>query len=228
MKEITPIEILTTPKGETVLDLGQNMVGWVRMKVKGQKGDKVKLQFAEVLDKEGNFYTTNLRAAEATDVYTLKGGEEEVYEPYFTFHGFRFVKLEGYPGELSLDKITGIVIHSDMKPTGTFTCSDPLINQLQSNIQWGQRDNFLDVPTDCPQRDERVGWTGDAQVFSKTAAFNFDVAAFYTKWLKDLAADQLPNGRVPHVIPDMWDGKGRSDRLGRRRCDCTLDGISGL
>ncbi|GAB5552761.1 MAG: glycoside hydrolase family 78 protein [Saprospiraceae bacterium] len=208
IEEIQAIEIIKTPKGETVLDLGQNMVGWVRMKVKGKRGDKVTLQFAEVLDKEGNFYTKNLRKAEATDIYTLKGGAEEVYEPYFTFHGFRFVKLINYPGELTLDKITGVVIHSDMKPTGTFSCSDPLINQLQSNIQWGQKGNFLDIPTDCPQRDERAGWTGDAQVFSMTAAFNFDVASFYTKWLKDLAADQLPNGLVPHVIPDILSGKG--------------------
>ncbi|WP_372772738.1 glycoside hydrolase family 78 protein [Mangrovibacterium sp.] len=207
IEEITPIEIITTPKGELVLDLGQNMVGYVRMKVNGKSGDKVKLQFAEVLDKDGNFYTTNLRTADATNIYTLKGEGEEVYEPYFTFHGFRYVKLEGYPGEVTKDKITGIVIHSDMKPTGTFTCSDSLINQLQSNIQWGQRDNFLDIPTDCPQRDERVGWTGDTQVFSMTAAFNFGVAPFYTKWLRDLAADQRPNGQVPNVIPDMWNNK---------------------
>jgi len=129
IEELRPVEILTTPKGEVVLDLGQNMVGWVRMKVKGNKGDKVTLKFAEVLDKDGNFYTKNLRAAEATDTYVLKGGGEEIYEPHFTFHGFRFVKLENYPGELTPDKIAGIVIHSDMKPTGTFTCSDPLINQ---------------------------------------------------------------------------------------------------
>lgn len=213
IEELKPVEILTTPKGEVVLDLGQNMVGWVRMKVKGKKGDKVTLQFAEVLDKDGNFYTKNLRAAEATDTYILKGGGEEIYEPHFTFHGFRFVKLENYPGELTPDKITGIVIHSDMKPTGTFTCSEPLINQLQSNIQWGQKDNFLDIPTDCPQRDERTGWTGDAQVFSMTAAFNFNVASFYTKWLKELAIEQHPNGIVPHIIPDISNilpGKGGS------------------
>lgn len=207
IKEIKPVKILTTPKGEKVLDLGQNIVGWVRMKVKGEAGDKVTLQFAEVLDKDGNFYTKNLRSADATDIYTLKGGDEEVYEPYFTFHGFRYVKLEGYPGELTKDKITGVVIHSDMKPTGSFSCSDTLINQLQSNIQWGQRDNFLDIPTDCPQRDERVGWTGDAQVFSMTAAFNYNVAPFFTKWLKDLALDQQPDGEVPNVIPDMWNNK---------------------
>lgn len=215
IEEMKPIEMITTPKGEQVLDLGQNMVGWVRMKVSGKKGDQVKLQFAEVLDKEGNFYTTNLRAAEATDIYTLKGGGMEVYEPRFTFHGFRYVKVEGYPGELTKDKITGVVIHSEMTPTGSFSCSDELINQLQSNIRWGQKDNFLDIPTDCPQRDERAGWTGDAQVFSMTAAYNFNVAAFYTKWLKDLAIDQHEDGIVPNVVPDiLTGGKGVSAKGG--------------
>jgi alpha-L-rhamnosidase len=210
VEEISPIEIITTPKGETVFDMGQNMVGWVRLKVKGSRGDAVTLKFAEVLDKEGNFYTENLRAAKATDVYILKGDGEEIYEPHFTFHGFRYVKLEDFPGTPHLDNITGVVIYSDMEPTGTFACSDSLINQLQHNIQWGQKGNFLDVPTDCPQRDERLGWTGDAQVFAPTAAFNFNVAPFYTKWLKDLAADQLPDGKVPHVIPDVLDGAGGS------------------
>lgn len=210
MEEIKPIKILKTPKGETVFDMGQNMVGWVRLKVNGNKGDKVTLKFAEVLDKEGNFYTENLRRAKATDNYILKGGGEETFEPHFTFHGFRYVKVEGFPGTPALDNITGVVIYSDMRQTGKFSCSNELINQLQHNIQWGQKGNFLDVPTDCPQRDERLGWTGDAQVFSMTAAFNFDVAAFYTKWLKDLAADQLPNGVVPHVIPDVLNGEGGS------------------
>lgn len=210
IEEIKPIKIFSTPKGETVLDMGQNMVGWVRLKVNGQKGDKVTIKFAEVLNKEGNFYTDNLRDAKATDVYILKGNGEETFEPHFTFHGFRFVKLEGFPGKPDLSSVTGIVIHSDMKPTGTFTCSDTLINRLQKNIQWGQKSNFLDVPTDCPQRDERLGWTGDAQVFSMTAAFNFDVSAFYTKWLKDVAADQLPDGRVTHVVPDVLNGSSGS------------------
>ena len=208
IEEIKPVKLITTPKGETVLDMGQNMVGWVRLKVQGKKGDKITLKFAEVLTKEGNFYTDNLRSAKCTDVYILKGEGEEIYEPYFTFHGFRFVKIQGLSTPPSLDQITGVVIHSDMKPTGSFSCSDPLINQLQHNIQWGQKGNFLDVPTDCPQRDERLGWTGDAQVFSMTAAFNFDVAPFYTKWLGDVTADQLPNGRVPHVIPDVLKGDG--------------------
>ena len=208
IEEVKPIKLITTPKGEVVMDMGQNMVGWVRLNVNGKKGDVVTLQFAEVLDKEGNFYMDNLRSAKCTDTYVLKGEGEEVYEPSFTFHGFRFLKLQGLAAKPELEQVTGIVIHSVMNPTGSFSCSDPLINQLQHNIQWGQKGNFLDVPTDCPQRDERLGWTGDAQVFSPTAAFNFDVAAFYTKWMKDVAADQLPDGKVPHVIPDVLKGGG--------------------
>lgn len=210
IEEVKPVKLITTPKGETVFDMGQNMVGWVRLKVQGKNGDQVTLKFAEVLDKAGNFYTDNLRAAKCTDVYILKGEGGEVFEPHFSFHGFRFVKIEGLSSPPSLDQITGVVIHSDMKPTGSFTCSDPLINQLQHNIQWGQKGNFLDVPTDCPQRDERLGWTGDAQVFSMTAAFNYNVAPFYTKWMRDVAADQLPTGLVPHVIPDVLNGGGGS------------------
>ncbi len=210
IQEIKPIKILITPKGETVFDMGQNMVGWVKLKVNGKKGDQVTLKYAEVLDKNGNFYTDNLRKAKSTDVYILKGEGEEIFEPHFTFHGFRFLKLEGLSLQPSLDQVTGVVIHSDMAPTGSFACSDPMINQLQHNIQWGQKGNFLDVPTDCPQRDERLGWTGDAQVFSMTAAFNFNVAPFYTKWMRDVAADQLPSGLVPHVIPDVLNGEGGS------------------
>lgn len=206
-QEITPKKIITTPKGELVMDLGQNIVGWVKLKVNGKKGDTVTLKFAEVLDKDGNFFTINLRSAEATDKYVLKGDGEEIFEPHFTFHGFRYVQIINYPGTPTKDKITGMVIHSAMDQTGTFSTSNPLINQLQSNIQWSQRDNFLDIPTDCPQRDERVGWTGDAQVFSTTAAYNFNVAAFYTKWLADLKADQQANGEVPNIIPDMWNNK---------------------
>ena len=210
IEEIKPVKIITTPKGETVYDMGQNMVGWIRFKIQGNKGDEVTMKFAEVLDKDGNFYTANLRSAKATDIYTLKGGGEEVFEPHFTFHGFRFVKIEGPKTALAMDQLTGVVIHSDMKPTGTFSCSNQLVNQLQHNIQWGQKGNFLDVPTDCPQRDERLGWTGDAQVFSVTAAFNFDVAAFYTKWMGDVAADQSPDGKIPYVIPDALNGAGGS------------------
>ena len=208
IQEIKPIKQFVTPKGELVYDMGQNMVGWIRLKISGKKGDQVTLKFAEVLDKEGNVYTENLRAAKATDVYILKGEGTETFEPHFTFHGFRFLKLEGLTTPPALDKITGVVIHSDLAPTGNFSCSDTLINKLQHNIQWGQKGNFVDVPTDCPQRDERLGWTGDAQVFSTTAAFNFNVAAFYTKWMGDFTADQLPDGKVPHVIPDVLNGGG--------------------
>jgi alpha-L-rhamnosidase len=203
IEEIRPIKIMKTPAGETVIDMGQNMVGWVRIKAQGAPGTIITLRHAEVLDKPGNFYTANLRGAKQTVRYTLKGGALETFEPHFTFQGFRYVAVEGYPGELTLDDLTGVVIHSDMSPASEFDTSNPLINQLQHNILWGQKGNFLDVPTDCPQRDERLGWTGDAQVFARTAAFNMDVAGFYTKWLKDVAADQMESGSVPYVIPDV-------------------------
>ena len=198
-----PIKLITTPSGEKVLDFGQNLVGWVIVKAKGSAGDEVVIKHAEVLDKTGNFYTENLRAAKATATYILKGGTEETFEPHFTFYGFRYIKLENYPGEINPDNFTAVALYSDMKPTGTFTSSNALINQLQHNIQWGQRGNFLDVPTDCPQRDERLGWTGDAQAFSRTATFNFGVNNFFSKWLKDVAADQEPNGAVPFVVPNV-------------------------
>lgn len=203
IEELKPVRVIYTPEGDTVLDMGQNMVGWVRFKVRGKRGTKITLRHAEVLDKHGNFYTANLRTAKATDTYILKGGGEEVFEPHFTFHGFRYVAVSGYPGKLDPNDFTGVVIHSDMKPTGHFECSNPLVNQLQSNIIWGQKGNFLDVPTDCPQRDERLGWTGDAEVFSPTASFNMETAGFYSKWLQDLAADQSPNGGIPVVIPNV-------------------------
>ncbi|WP_258105759.1 alpha-L-rhamnosidase [Marinoscillum sp. MHG1-6] len=209
IQEIKPIDVFLTPKGEQVFDLGQNMVGWVRLQISGQKGQTIVLRFAEVLDQEGNFYTDNLRNIECTDRYILKGAGLEVYEPKFTFHGFRFVMIEGHSEEVSREMITGIVVHSDMQLIGSFECSEPMINQLQSNIQWGQKGNFLDVPTDCPQRDERLGWTGDAQVFAPTASFNFNTAPFFTKWLKDLATEQKEDGSVPWVVPNnIVDGGG--------------------
>jgi alpha-L-rhamnosidase len=203
IQELRTVKILRTPAGEIVFDLGQNMVGWVRLKVRGPAGSTVRMRHAEVLDTAGNFYTGNLRNAKATLQYTLKGTGEEIYEPHFTFQGFRYVAVDGYPGTPTADAITGIVIHSDMTSTGSFETSNPLINQLQHNILWGQKGNFLDVPTDCPQRDERLGWTGDAQVFARTAAFNMDVSGFFAKWLGDLAADQKPNGSVGWVVPDI-------------------------
>ncbi len=197
------IKLITTPSGEKVLDFGQNLVGWVIVKATGKAGDKIILKHAEVLDKKGNFYTENLRAAKATATYILKGGATETFEPHFTFYGFRYLKIDNYPGEINLDNFTAVALYSDMSPTGTFTSSNAMINQLQHNIQWGQRGNFLDVPTDCPQRDERLGWTGDAQAFSRTATFNFGVNNFFSKWMKDVAADQGADGKVPHVIPNV-------------------------
>jgi alpha-L-rhamnosidase len=209
VEELKPIAVLKTPNGETVFDMGQNMVGWPRLRVRGPAGTTVRLQHAEVLDKQGNFYTANLRTAQQQDTYILKGSGDETFEPHFTFHGFRYVKVEGFPGTPTADALTGIVVHSDMPRTGSFATSDSLLNQLYHNIVWGQKGNFVGVPTDCPQRDERLGWTGDAQVFSRTAAFNFDVAGFFTNWLRDLAADQRENGSLPDVIPDVL-SRGRT------------------
>ena len=197
-----PLKIFTTPKGEKVIDFGQNLVGWVIVKAKGNAGDKITIRHAEVLDKAGNFYTDNLRVANATATYFLSGKGDEIFEPHFTFYGFRYIKIEGV-NEIKPENFTAVALYSDMKLTGAFTSSNPLINQLQHNIQWGQRGNFLDVPTDCPQRDERLGWTGDAQAFSRTAAFNFGVNNFFAKWLRDVEADQYANGSVPFVIPNV-------------------------
>ncbi|HMD80023.1 MAG TPA: family 78 glycoside hydrolase catalytic domain, partial [Anaerolineales bacterium] len=208
-EELKPVNIRQIPdfvNPRWIFDLGQNMVGWVRLRVCGEKGTTVSIRYAEVLNTDGTLYTANLRTARNTDHYTLKGGGEEVWEPHFTFHGFRYVELLGFPGTPTEETLTGIVIHSEMALTGTFECSDPLINQLQHNIVWGQKGNFVDVPTDCPQRDERLGWTGDAQVFIRTAAFNMNVAGFFTKWTRDLEDAQVPDGAYPAVTPNpsVW------------------------
>ncbi|WP_069657945.1 alpha-L-rhamnosidase [Arcticibacter eurypsychrophilus] len=199
-----PIKVILTPSGEKVLDFGQNLVGWVKVELQGHDGDSIKISHAEVLDKAGNFYTANLRSAKAQNTYILKGKNKQTFEPQFSWQGFRYVKVEGITGELNPADFTAIAIYSDMKVMGTFSCSNPLLNQLQHNIVWGQKGNFLDVPTDCPQRDERLGWTGDAQVFSRTASFNMDVHNFFSKWLKDVAADQYPDGSIPYIVPDIF------------------------
>lgn len=199
-EQFKPIKVIQTPKGETVLDFGQNLVGWIQIKIKGNAGDTLRISHAEVLDKAGNFYTANLRSAKQEDQYILNG-KEQLLEPHFTFHGFRYARIQGLKTTLQSDNFTAVAIYSDMQPTGSFTSSNALINQLQHNIQWGQKGNFVDVPTDCPQRDERLGWTGDAQVFFNTAAYNMNVASFFSKWLLDVKADQYSNGRVPAVIP---------------------------
>lgn len=206
---LKPQSVFVTPAGDTVLDMGQNMVGRMKFTVDAQAGTKIILSHAEILDKDGNIYLGNLRTAKQKVEYITKGEGTEVYAPYFTFQGFRYVKVEGYPAKengLLLDSFVGEVIHTDMTPAGEFDCSNPMVNQLQQNIQWGQRGNFVDVPTDCPQRDERLGWTGDAQVFIRTALFNYHGAQFFTKWLRDLEVEQLPDGGVPFVIPNVIDG----------------------
>ena len=198
-----PVKIFKSAKGEQIIDFGQNLVGWARLRVLGKTGDEIIVEHAEVLDKYGNFYTENLRAAKATDTYILHGKGEEIFEPHFTFHGFRYLRVTGFPGEIKPENFTAVTLYSNMTPSGQFKCSNPMLNQLQHNIQWGQRGNFLDVPTDCPQRDERLGWTGDAQAFSRTACFNMDVHNFFSKWMKDVAADQSADGRVPFVVPNV-------------------------
>jgi alpha-L-rhamnosidase len=203
IEELKPVKVWKTPGGDTVIDMGQNMVGWMKFRVTAPAGTTIGLRHAEVLDKDGNFYTANLRSAGEAIRYTTKGQGTEVYEPHFTFQGFRYVAVSGWPGEVKAEDFTGVVVHSAMERTGKFESSNPLLNQLEHNIIWGQKGNFVDVPTDCPQRDERLGWTGDAQVFAPTASFNFDTAGFYTKWLKDVALDQQDDGAVPFVIPNV-------------------------
>jgi alpha-L-rhamnosidase len=196
-----PVEKGRFNRERFIFDMGQNMVGRVRLKGSAPAGTTVTLHFAEVTNADGTLYTTNLRSARVTDYYTFKGQGEEVWEPKFTFHGFRYVEMLGYPGKVNRDTLTGIVLHSEMEPTGEFESSEPLLNQLQHNILWGQKGNFVDVPTDCPQRDERLGWTGDIQVFVRTAAYNLNVASFMTKWAQDVADSQGAQGEVPAVVP---------------------------
>ncbi len=200
-QELKPRKMTQPTPGTYIFDLGQNMVGVARLRVKGAAGTKVQLRFAEMLDDKGNAYTANLRSALATDTYICSGDGLETWTPSFTFHGFRYVEVTSFPGTPTLDAITGLVIGSDIAKTGTLVTSSAMVNQLQSNIDWGQRGNFLSVPTDCPQRDERLGWLGDAQVFAKTATYNRDVAAFFDKWLQDVEDAQAPDGGFPNVAP---------------------------
>ena len=205
------VEVSTSPSGRTLVDFGQNLVGWVRCRVQGEAGAVVTLRHAEVLE-NGELGTRPLRTAKATDRFVLSG-DVDTFEPTKTFHGFRYVEVDGWPGDLTPEAIEAVVVHSELDRTGEFECSDNLLNQLHRNVVWGLRGNFLDVPTDCPQRDERLGWTGDIAVFAPTAAFLYDVGDFLGDWLMDLDAEQAAvNGRIPFVIPDSI--KFDADELG--------------
>ena len=209
---IDPMTRTEPEPGRYVFDLGQNMVGRQRLSLRGKPGAKITIRFAEMLNPDGTMYTANYRSARSTDTYVCRGtadGGPEIYEPHFTFHGFRYVELSGdFAAPPECADVTGVVIHTDMAQTGGFACSDPLANRLWSNLNWGHVGNYLDVPTDCPQRDERLGWTGDAQVFVRTAAFNRDVAAFMAKWARDLDDGQAENGAYPDVAPDVLNRQG--------------------
>ncbi|PTY00364.1 family 78 glycoside hydrolase catalytic domain [Opitutus sp. ER46] len=214
--ELLLARTVTEPRpGAWTFDLGQNMVGWVRLKVRGRAGQKVMVRHGEMLNPNGTLYTSNLRGANAVDVYWLQGGGEEVLEPRFTFHGFRYVEVTGLEERPAPEAVTGVVVHSGMEPAGEFECSNPLLTQLWRNVVWGQKGNYLEVPTDCPQRDERAGWSGDAEFFIRAGTYNFDVAGFFTRWLRTLVQDtQLPSGAFGNVAPlfgTAWTAAGWSE-----------------
>ncbi|MDR1734752.1 MAG: glycoside hydrolase family 78 protein [Oscillospiraceae bacterium] len=206
IEELPAKAILKTPNGETIIDFGQNISGYVRFRIRGGDRAPAILLHAETLDAAGNFYTKNLRSAQQRITF-IPDGAEHTYQPKFTWQGFRYVQPLHWPCELRLEDFTAVAVHSDLKRTGHFACSEPDLNRLYENIVWSMRDNYLDVPTDCPQRDERLGWTGDAQVFVRTATYIYDVERFFDKWLADLASEQFADGGIPHVIPRIfWDG----------------------
>ena len=200
--ELAPVSVWTSPAGRTLVDFGQNLVGWVRVRVSGPAGSEVTLRHAEVLEHD-ELGVRPLRSAAATDTFVLSGGDD-VFEPTFTFHGFRYAEVVGWPGELEEGALTAVVVTSDLDRIGEFACSEDDLNQLHSNAVWGTLGNFLDVPTDCPQRDERLGWTGDIAAFAPSAAFLFDVEGFLRDWLRDVDAEQrAADGLVAFVVPDV-------------------------
>ena len=203
-ERIAAAELILTPKGERVIDFGQNMTGYVEFCVKGKRGEKIRISFGEVLDRDGNFYNANYRSSRNEVEYVLDG-KQHTLKPIFSFQGFRYIRIDEYPNiDINLADITAIVVHSELRRTGTFVCGNERVNQLYRNTVWGQKSNYLDIPTDCPQRDERLGWTGDTQVFSRTAALNFDVRRFMDKWLMDLRAEQEADGAVHGVCPSPF------------------------
>jgi alpha-L-rhamnosidase len=204
VETLRPVSVRKLAPNVWIFDMGQNMVGWARLHVQGPRGTQVILRFAETLRPDGSLYTENLRSARATDMYTLKGGGPEVWEPRFTYHGFRYVEVTGYPGEPDAGAIEGRVVHDDMTHLADFTSSSELLNRIHRNMFWGIRGNYRSIPTDCPQRDERQGWLGDRSQVSRSETYMFDVAAFYTKWLRDLEDSQRADGAIPDVSPNYW------------------------
>lgn len=201
-QELKTVRITEPQPGAYIFDLGQNFAGVARLKVKGPAGTQVRLRFGEMLHPDGRLMTENLRRARATDTYILRGDPNgETWEPRFTYHGFQFVEVTGYPGKPGSDAITGVVLHSDTPLTSTFECSDPVVNKVYQNAVWTQRANFVELPTDCPQRDERLGWMGDAQIYVRAATYHADVASFFNKWLREVEESQLPNGAYPDYAP---------------------------
>ncbi|MCA2211861.1 family 78 glycoside hydrolase catalytic domain [Jidongwangia harbinensis] len=208
-QELRPVRLTQPKPGVWIADLGQNFAGWNRLRVNGPAGTTVTLRHGELLNADGTLYTANLRAAQQTDTFTLAGRGTETFEPHFTVHGYRYVELTGFPGTPTADSLTGLAAWTTGAETGTFTTSDPLVNQLQHNILWGARSNMLSIPTDCPQRDERLGWTGDIAAFGATATFNFDTHGLLAKFADDLVDGQRADGAFPDVAPDVfgWAGK---------------------
>ncbi|MDD8027031.1 MAG: family 78 glycoside hydrolase catalytic domain [Acidobacteriota bacterium] len=204
MDTIVPLGMANPRPGVYVFDMGQNFSGWARLRVAGTRGTAVRLRFAEILYDDGMINQENLRGARAEDVYILKGGNEETYEPRFTYHGFRYVELTGFPGVPTAETLRGRVVYSGLAQTGSFACSKPLLNSLQRNITWTQKTNLHSVPTDCPQRDERMGWMGDAQGTTEEAIMNYDMAAFYTNFLRDIRDVQDDKGQITDTVPHIW------------------------
>ncbi len=201
---IKPIKVSEPKKNLYIFDMGQNMVGWVKLKVNGKRGSKIKLRFAEALKEDGTLYLDNIRGAKVTDIYILKGDGNEEWEPRFTYHGFRYVELSGYPGKPDISTIEGKVVHNALERTGQFTTSNPLINQIYKNAVWGIRGNYRSMPTDCPQRDERQGWLGDRSVESRGESYIHNIVNLYRKWLTDIYDAQLESGSIPDVAPSYW------------------------
>lgn len=213
MAVLKPKKLIITPKGERVIDFGQEITGYVEISINAKSGERIELSCAEVLDKDGNFYNDNYRSAKSKMTYICRDGKQS-WKPCLTFYGFRYIRLDEFPGEIQLSCFRAISVYSDIERTGYVRTSNAKLNRLFENVIWSQCDNFVDIPTDCPQRDERMGWTGDAQVFAKTACYNYNVKKFYEKWLGDVRAEQRKDGSVADIVPNFWNKSSASTAWG--------------